>query len=208
MEELKDKTNFIDLGLPSGTLWADRNLGAENITDHGFYFQYGAVKGYMGDEAKAHSTWKTCPSNGGGKNFDKTAWNAWKTENTTDGVLNPSVDAVYQATGGKAKMPTKEQVQELIDNTNQEWVTIEGVNGRKFTSKVDSFKFIFIPVAGRAYNGGIYGISGYQYFYILSSSFIELDELCAFRIYSGKTKAYIGISSGFIGASVRGVAVD
>ena len=45
-------------------------------------------------------------------------------------------------------MFTKEQAQELIDNTTYEWTTINGVNGRKFTSKTDSSKYIFLPAAG------------------------------------------------------------
>ena len=36
----------IDLGLPSGRLWADRNVGAESETDYGLYFQWGDVVGY------------------------------------------------------------------------------------------------------------------------------------------------------------------
>lgn len=45
-------------------------------------------------------------------------------------------------------MPTKAQYQELINETNNEWITIDGVVGRKFTNKTDSSKYIFIPAAG------------------------------------------------------------
>ena len=50
--------------------------------------------------------------------------------------------------GSRWKMPTKEQCQELIDNTNHTWTTINGVNGRKFTSKTDSSKYVFFPAGG------------------------------------------------------------
>lgn len=33
--------NYVDLGLPSGTLWCTKNLGAENETDLGNYYQWG-----------------------------------------------------------------------------------------------------------------------------------------------------------------------
>ena len=46
------------------------------------------------------------------------------------------------------KMPTKDQYQELIDNTYSEWTSINGVNGKKFTSKTDSSKYIFLPAGG------------------------------------------------------------
>ena len=49
-------------------------------------------------------------------------------------------------------MFTKTQGQELIDHTNSEWTTINGVNGRKFTSKTDSSKYIFLPAGGYWYD--------------------------------------------------------
>ena len=45
-------------------------------------------------------------------------------------------------------MPTQLQAQHLIDNTTSTWTTINGVNGRKITSKTDSSKYIFIPAGG------------------------------------------------------------
>ena len=50
--------------------------------------------------------------------------------------------------GSPWKMFTQTQGQELIDNTNHTWTTIKGVNGRKFTSKTDSSKYIFLPAGG------------------------------------------------------------
>ena len=45
-------------------------------------------------------------------------------------------------------MFTQDQGQELIDNTTSTWTTINGVNGRKFISKTDSSKYIFLPAGG------------------------------------------------------------
>ena len=50
--------------------------------------------------------------------------------------------------GSHWKMFTQAQGQELIDGTNSTWTTINGVNGRKFTSKTDSSKYIFLPAGG------------------------------------------------------------
>ena len=64
----------------------------------------------------------------------------------------PQGDATYDAAtanmGSLWKMPTKDQFQELIDGTNRTWTSINGVNGRKFTNKSDSTKYIFLPAAG------------------------------------------------------------
>ena len=61
-------------------------------------------------------------------------------------------------------MPTKDQLQELIDNTTSDWIKANGVNGYQFTSKNDYFKFIFIPAAG-SWNVNNYNsvdLSGYS----------------------------------------------
>ena len=50
--------------------------------------------------------------------------------------------------GSPWKMPTSDQCQELVDNTTLEWTSINGVNGMKFTSKIDSTKYIFFSTAG------------------------------------------------------------
>ena len=50
--------------------------------------------------------------------------------------------------GSPWKMFTKDQGQELMRGTNHIWTSINGVNGRKFTSKKDSTKYIFLPAGG------------------------------------------------------------
>ena len=49
--------DYVDLGLPSGTLWATCNVGAERSSDYGLYFQWGDTKGYAKDYIeKSHKT--------------------------------------------------------------------------------------------------------------------------------------------------------
>ena len=45
-------------------------------------------------------------------------------------------------------MFTYNQGKELIDNTTNEWTSINNVNGRKFTSNTNTSKYIFLPAAG------------------------------------------------------------
>ena len=61
-------------------------------------------------------------------------------------------------------MFTLDQGQELIDNINFEWTTINNVNGIKFTSKTDSYKYIFLPAGGRWYDA-THDIAGSYGFY-------------------------------------------
>ncbi len=191
---------FVDLGLSSGTKWMKCNIGAEEETDYGLYFQWGDTVGYSD---ASHSTWSTCPGNGGSSDYDEAAFATWKTTNLTDGVLNTSVDAVYQATNGKAKMPTQTQLQELVSGTNSEWTTVNGVAGRKFTNKTDSSKYIFIPAAGYVYGGSFYNVGSSGY--VWSGSLNTSNERGAYdlSVGSGGVNAYFDYR--YDGFPVRGV---
>ena len=74
---------------------------------------------------------------------------------------NPTYDAARANMGEPWKMFTKEQGQELIDNTTSEWTTINGIKGIKFTPKIDISTYIFIPAAGR-WNTDFNEVIGYS----------------------------------------------
>lgn len=151
-EEELTKGDVVDLGLPSGTLWASCNIGADKPCDPGLLFQFGRVDGYAYNSTlgttfdakdgliKTEST----PPTTSGKTYDVGA------------VLDPADDAVYVATNGAMRMPTVADIDELLaGTTNQrcqctvlgEDHTSHAVYGRLFTSKTNSNK-IFIPAAG------------------------------------------------------------
>lgn len=148
----------IDLGLPSGRLWADRNVGAESETDYGLYFQWGDVVGYTD---ASHSTWETCPGNDGKSTYNKKSIKAWDTENLhrvtgmkhSTKILNPEADAATVNMGDKWKTPTIEDCTELMTNTRYEYAVINGVKGGKFINKSDASKYIFLPFTGVAVEG-------------------------------------------------------
>ena len=140
----------IDLGLPSGRLWANMNVGAEKETDYGLYFQWGDTIGYTD---ASHSTWSTCPGNGGNSAYNADSLAAWDAENLLDGTLKPAVDAATVNMGSKWRMPTKEDCIELFNNTDLTSVEIDGVKGGKFSHKTDPSKYIFLPFAGAAVEG-------------------------------------------------------
>ena len=187
---------YVDLGLSSGTLWMKYNIGATSETDYGLYFQWGDTVGYTGDEAKAHSTWSTCPGNGGNSSYNSTSIATWDSTNLTNGVLKTDVDAAYVHTNGIAKMPTLTQCQELLDETNHSWVTNyngTGINGMKFVSKGDSSKYIFIPASGNAWSGSFYGVG-------------DVGDLWSSSVGASNVQGadYLGFSSG--GCDVNGIS--
>ena len=203
IDELKGPYEYVDLGLSSGTKWANMNIGATKETDYGLFFQWGDTVGYDESTAAAHSTWSTCPGNGGASSYDTSALTTWDNNNLTNDVLNTSVDAAYVHTNGKAKMPTEAQCKELINETNSEWTSINGVYGRKFTNKTDSSKYIFIPAAGYFINGSRNSKGSYGYVWSSSLNASGISNAYELHFYSGSVLTYYNYR--FSAQSVRGV---
>lgn len=200
---------LIDLGLPSGTLWMDRNIGATSPTDSGLYFAWGETQGYSSDEvgkAKQFSwtDYKYC--NGAYNTFTKYCTKSeFGINGYTDNLVTLQTvdDAAYQFTNGKCRIPTKEQIQELIDNTTYEWTTQDGVNGGLFTSKTNGYS-IFIPAAGLCYNGSVSNVS--EHGGLWSSSLCEDYPNNAWKLFFGSGGVYYNDLNGrCYGRSVRGV---
>ena len=135
-----DKVEYVDLGLPSGNLWAKCNLGASSPEAYGDYYAWGEVEPKQ-EYTKSNYKWykEGAPSQG----FTK--------YNNEDGklTLEDEDDAVIQKLGNGWRTPTLADFREL---TNQKYTTIEkttlnGVAGYQITSKKNK-KSIFIPFAG------------------------------------------------------------
>ncbi len=157
----------VDLGLPSGTLWADRNIGSEYAGDFGWYFAWGEVKPkavynlatYRYAEVDSVKTMSKYQVPDG---LVKNTWYESTGERdiygseilcfTGDGKdhLELLDDAAYVNWGGNWRMPTQKQINELCSKCKWTWgrshgakrnygFYVEGPNGNE----------IFLPVAGR-----------------------------------------------------------
>ena len=118
---------YVDLGLPSGTLWATMNVGASSPEEIGDYFAWG--------ETQPKSSY--------------TEENYTYPISYANPFLSPEDDAATANWGLDWKMPTYAQAEELINPayTTSEWTTQNGVEGYKITSNFNS-KSIFLPVTG------------------------------------------------------------
>ena len=157
MEQTK-QYEYVDLGLPSGLKWATMNVGATSETDYGDYFQWGLTTPNTADDCTLES-YRYC----NWPDITLTKYNNISFFGTVDNItiLETTDDAARANMGGDWRMPTKDEIQELIDNTDNEWVEDyngSGVNGRKFTSKTDGRKYIFIPAAGYCLDGSVYNV--------------------------------------------------
>lgn len=189
--------DYIDLGLPSGTLWATCNVGAKKPSEYGFYFQWGDTVGYTKDQVGKDKqfNWDDYKFSINGSFLDFSKYT------TYGATLELEDDAAHINMGGDWHIPTPNQFQELLDNTTSAWTESDGVSGMKFTSK--NGKSIFIPAAGNAWDGSINssGSNGYVWTSIVSINYVLSGQHLLFK--SGG--AYlISISRGY-GFSVRGV---
>ena len=131
---------YVDLGLPSGTLWATCNVGATAPEAYGNYYAWGET------ETKTNYTWSNYKfTTDGGTTFTK--------YNATDGkiILDPEDDAAAVNWGGKWRMPTQAKWTELRENCTWTWTSLNGTNGYEVKGK--NGNSIFLPMAGINDNG-------------------------------------------------------
>ncbi len=145
-ESISNRKKFVDLGLPSGTLWATCNVGANSPEDNGDYFAWGET------EPKARYFWDTYKfgtySHGPSTKNDYSKLTKY---NPTDGkkILDASDDAATVNWGSEWRMPTTAEQNELRTECTWEWdaqkkgYQVIGKNGNS----------IFLPAAGSRDSG-------------------------------------------------------
>ena len=209
--------NMVDLGLPSGTLWADRNVGAASPEDAGLYFAWGEAVGYTaeqianGEHVFNEDTYKYV-SNDNGKTYDK--YNYDKTHYNKV-YLEKQDDAATVNMGENWRIPTSEEFNELVeyttffvvDENNNEYEEFPDIDilykGVKYVSKING-NSIFLPL-----NTGYFYDS---YFtdgdYLQSNTLAGYDFLsCFVNIYSYSKygHGYNSLMNVHNGCNVRGV---
>ena len=153
----------VDMGLPSGTLWCDRNVGAKSPEDYGAFFSWGNTDPHYPN--RDNMDWGD-DDNGFDYSFDSDTY-----EKTAGYKLEGNIDVAHDAArvnmGEPWQMPTEEQIKELFDNCDWVRKTINGINGYLVTSKING-NVIFFPASG--YGGGTTWYNRGSYGYYWSSS--------------------------------------
>ena len=204
---------YVDLGLPSGTLWATMNVGADSPEDYGDYFAWGETEPkdyYFWDTYKwmtdGASSWSAVNK----YTFDDGQTSAvWYDEygnfiGDNNTVLELADDAANANWGGDWRMPTKAEQDELKNTsyTTWTWTTQNGVNGYKVTSKING-NSIFLPAAGCRYYSDLddAGSNGYYW----SSSLYMYSSNYAYYLYFSSDNFYWFYYRRYYGQSVRPV---
>ena len=152
---INDGHEYVDLGLPSGTLWATCNVGAHSSEEFGYYFAWGET------EIKDIYDWKSYKyGNYVNDSFEMTKYcteSAWGLNGFVDSltVLESADDAVIANWGTDWRMPTKEEWEELYQKTICTWTTQNGVGGRLLTGY--NGNSIFLPATGFLLNDELIG---------------------------------------------------
>lgn len=135
---------YVDLGLPSGTLWATCNVGASSPEQYGNYYAWGETSP---KDEYSWATYKYC--SGTNRTLNKYCSNNSMGVYDGKNELETIDDAASVNKGKMWETPTYEQVTELTDTkyTKSEWTTYNGVKGRLVTSLING-KSIFLPAAG------------------------------------------------------------
>ncbi len=156
-----DGHKFVDLGLPSGILWADMNIGAESEADAGDYYSFGELETKEKYTQDSYKFWDSNTKSYSKYNKDKT-------------TLDAEDDVVTQKWGSKFRMPTDTELGEL--STNCEWTYTTRTNSAGKTvhgSQVKSNSTgasIFIPESG--YKEGT-SMKDSSYGYLLGSTILN-----------------------------------
>ena len=135
---------YVDLGLPSGLLWATCNVGAEIPEGYGNYYAWGET------QPKSSYSWNTYQYCHGSLStltkYCSISWCGYNgfTDNLT--TLLPEDDAATANWGEDWRMPTMTEWNELSSNTSSTWATLNGVRGKFYTAS--NGNGIFLPAAG------------------------------------------------------------
>lgn len=158
---------YVDLGLPSGTLWATCNVGANNEWESGYYFAWG--------ETSPKTTYDWTPYKYANGNYDKLTKYCTKEEYGNNGftdsrtILESSDDAATANWGSDWCMPTFDQINELKEKCKWTWTTKNGIKGYKVTGP--NGNSLFLPAAGYRYGTDLYLVGSYGHYWSRS-----LDE--------------------------------
>jgi len=169
----------VDLGLPSGTLWCDRNVGAKSPYDDGAYFSWGNTEPHY--PKQDDNDWGDNDEAFEGTCFDEDSY-----QETAGAKLEGNIDLAHDAAnvnmGEQWQMPTKEQFEELAEHCIWQRKTINGVNGYKVTSKTNGNSIFFACSGyGNGTSRNFRGSDGYYW----SSTFISSRNARRLYFYSG-----------------------
>lgn len=196
-QKTTNEREYVDLGLPSGTLWATCNVGASSPYEAGSYFAWGETTPKQDYSLNSYK-WYNTVTGKYTKYCDNSSYGV--VDNKTE--LELADDAAYVNWGKNWRMPTKAQFDELRAECTWQW----NGSGYLVTSKKNGATLI-LPAAGLSGGGSLLVLSG-SYGYYWSRSLYPGYSHYAFNLYFNSGHVNTDYRSRFGGKSVRAVRVS
>ena len=174
--------DYVDLGL--SVMWATMNVGASSPEGYGDYYAWG--------ETSSKSSYDEDNS----KTYGKSSYNH-------DIGGDSSTDAACANWGGSWRLPTAEEFQELVDNCNWTWTTLNGKAGYKVVSKKNG-NSIFLPATGCRGGTSLNFAGSYGYYW--SSAPLSSNTYDAYSLYFNSGRHLVFDYNRYYGRSVRPVS--
>ena len=191
-EEVPETIEEVDLGL--SVKWASMNLGAKNKYDCGLFYRFGELTGHGCFDTFDRSWSSYFTSIGGNGNSSSDCGGSKDPLADYKGIVIPlEFDAAHETLGGTWRMPTRQEINELVDNCTFTWLSVDqtySICAMKATSNVNG-KSIIIPMSG------CYSPSSTGYYATNSSGCFWSSSLGVNFVGSGYniSKAYYGVVS-------------
>ena len=173
---------WVDLGLPSGTLWATCNIGANNPEDCGNYYAWGETV-TKSSYTEANYSYSNNPA-----------------------TLPASADAAAASWGSSWRMPTVSEMQELLNYCTLTWVNQSGVDGCLFIGT--NGNSIFLPAAGDFYGSELYNVGSVGYYWSSNRSGSYAGGSYASGLLLESNHFEIAFSDRYSGHPVRPVVAE
>ena len=186
LERNANGREYVDLGLR--VKWATCNVGATSPEEYGDYFAWGETM------TKETYTEDNCPTYGVSKSELQSQGII-----DSEGNLTSQYDAAQTNWGGSWRMPTKAELEELLDECTWTWTKQNSVNGYKVTGP--NGNSIFLPAAGYRSGSSLYGAGGYGDYW--SSTPYDYYDYDAYFLGFGSSNHVMRSNYRILGLSVR-----
>ncbi len=178
--ELHDKVQLWE----GGPYWAETNIGAEKPWEYGYYFWWGDTVGYKRENNK----WVATDGSSSNFSFDSSNTPTYsksiatlKSEGwiTADEILMPAHDAAHEHWGGAWRMPTIQELDDLVSQCDWTWTVINGVSGYVVKGKgAYASASIFLPCAGSGDGTEFFAAGSHGCFWSSVPSLYDARCLC------------------------------
>ena len=203
------QSDWVDLGLPSGTLWATRNIGAASPEDYGDYFAWGETSPKALYNWENYKWWNEGTHAQGNRHSGHTKY-VTESEIGLCGFVDDKAeleladDAAAANWGGGARMPSLAQLEELVDKCTWRWERRNGVDGQLVTGP--NGNSIFLPATGYSEDGSIYGVD-YRGYYWSRALHVGRSSYAYYLCFDSDSVDWSYHCHRFVGHAVRAVRI-